>query len=47
LSDDILVGRAGLATPGVLARLKREALAKLEADQPRYSALDEALQRWS
>jgi aminoglycoside phosphotransferase (APT) family kinase protein len=47
LSDDILAGRTTLATPGLLARLKREALAKLEADQPKYSALAKARQRWS
>jgi aminoglycoside phosphotransferase (APT) family kinase protein len=47
LSDDILAGRTTLATPGLLARLKRDALAKLEADQPKYSALAKARQRWS
>lgn len=47
LSDDILAGRTTLATPGLLSRLKREALAKLEADQPKYSALARARQLWS
>lgn len=47
LSDDILAGRTTLATPGLLARLKRDALAKLEADQPKYSALARARQLWS
>jgi hypothetical protein len=47
LSNDILAGRTTLATPGLLARLKRDALAKLEADQPKYSALAKARQLWS
>jgi aminoglycoside phosphotransferase (APT) family kinase protein len=47
LSDDILAGRATLATPGLLARLKRETLVKLAADQPKYSALTKACQLWS
>ncbi|HEV2567780.1 phosphotransferase family protein [Sphingomonas sp.] len=47
LSDDLLAGRATLATPGLLARLKRETLAKLAADQPKYSALHAARARWS
>ncbi|WP_368039486.1 phosphotransferase family protein [Sphingomonas sp. ID1715] len=46
LSDDLLAGRANLATPGLLARLKRETLAKLVADQPKYSALKIAQERW-
>lgn len=47
LSEDILAGRAGLATPGLLARLKRETIAKLDADQPKYSALAKAREMWS
>ncbi|MBA2918385.1 phosphotransferase [Sphingomonas sp. MAH-20] len=47
LSDDILTGRATLTTPGLLARLKRDTLTKLEADQPKYSALAKARQLWS
>jgi hypothetical protein len=47
LSDDILAGRASLATPGLLARLKRETLVKLAADQPKYSALAKARRLWS
>jgi hypothetical protein len=47
LSDDLLTGRATLATPGLLARLRRETLAKLAADQPKYSALAKARQLWS
>jgi aminoglycoside phosphotransferase (APT) family kinase protein len=46
LSDDLLTGRATLATPGVLARLKRDSLAKLAADQPKYSALAKARELW-
>jgi hypothetical protein len=47
LSDDLLAGRATLGTPGLLARLKRDTLAKLDADQPKYSALTKACQLWS
>lgn len=47
LSDDLLAGRLTLATPGLLARLKKAALAKLEADQPKYSALAAARTQWS
>lgn len=47
LSDDLLTGRITLATPGLLARLKREALAKLAADQPKYSALAKARELWT
>ena len=47
LSDDLLAGRVTLATPGLLARLRRETLAKLAADQPKYSALSKARELWS
>jgi aminoglycoside phosphotransferase (APT) family kinase protein len=47
LSDDILAGRKTLATPGLLAKLRRDALAKLGADQPKYSALAKARGEWS
>ena len=47
LADDLLAGRATLATPGLLARLKQNALAKLAADQPKYSALAKAREMWS
>jgi aminoglycoside phosphotransferase (APT) family kinase protein len=47
LSDDLLTSRATLATPGLLARLRRETLAKLAADQPKYSALAKARELWS
>ena len=46
LCDDLLAGRKTLATPGLLARLKRDALAKLGVDQPKYSALAKAKAAW-
>lgn len=46
LSDSFLSGSQDLATPGLLARLKAEALAKLAADQPKYSALAKAHALW-
>lgn len=47
LSDDLLAGRQSLATPGLLAKLKSQSLAKLAADQPKYSALAAAIKKWS
>lgn len=46
LSDDLLAGRQSLATPGLLAKLKRQSLIKLAADQPKYSALQAARTLW-
>ena len=46
LSDDLLTGRKSLATPGLLATLKAQSLAKLAADQPKYSALQAAHALW-
>jgi len=46
LSEALLDGRLTIAMPGILARLKMSALAKLAADQPRYSALARARQLW-
>ena len=46
LSDDLLSGRQYIATPGLLAKLKTQALQKLAADQPKYSALAVAQQKW-
>jgi aminoglycoside phosphotransferase (APT) family kinase protein len=46
LSADILAGRATLATPGLLARLRRETLTKLAADQPKYPSLAKARTAW-
>lgn len=47
LADDLLTGRLTLSTPGVLAKLRRMALAKLGNDVPKYAALAEARRRWS
>jgi aminoglycoside phosphotransferase (APT) family kinase protein len=47
LSDSLLAGTVGLATPGLLAKLKVAALVKLAADQPKYSALAKARAMWS
>ena len=46
LAADLLAGRADLATPGLLARLRRMALDKLSADMPKYSALAAARAKW-
>ena len=46
LCDDILAGRKTLATPGLLAKLRRDSLAKLAVDQPKYSALKKARVLW-
>jgi aminoglycoside phosphotransferase (APT) family kinase protein len=47
LADDLMVGHQSLATPGLLAHLKAQSLAKLAADQPKYSALSVATKKWS
>lgn len=47
LSDDLLAGRQSLATPGMLAHLKVQSLAKLGADQPKYSGLAAAREKWT
>ena len=46
LADDLLSGRVSLATPGMLARLRRSALTKLAADQPKYPSLALAREKW-
>jgi aminoglycoside phosphotransferase (APT) family kinase protein len=46
LAADLLAGRTDLATPGLLARLRRMALAKLTADMPKYPALAAARAHW-
>lgn len=46
LSADLLSGKADLATPGLLARLRRMALDKLAADMPKYPALAMARAKW-
>ena len=47
LADDLLSGRKSLSTRGLLAQLKAVSLQKLAADQPKYSALAVARQKWS
>ncbi len=46
LAADLLAGKADLATPGLLARLRRMALDKLSADMPKYPALAIARTQW-
>jgi len=46
LAKDLLEGRATLATPGLLARLRRAALDKLANDVPKYAALQKARALW-
>jgi aminoglycoside phosphotransferase (APT) family kinase protein len=46
LAADLLSGKADLATPGLLARLRRMALDKLRADMPKYPALAIARAQW-
>ena len=46
LAADLLAGRQDLSSPGLLARLRRMALAKLSADMPKYSALAIARAKW-
>jgi aminoglycoside phosphotransferase (APT) family kinase protein len=46
LADDLLSGRKSLDTTGLLAKLKAQSLAKLATDQPKYSALATARERW-
>jgi hypothetical protein len=46
LAADLLSGAADLATPGLLARLRRMALAKLASDMPKYPSLASARAQW-
>lgn len=46
LAQDLLEGRQTLATPGLLARLRRGAIAKLANDVPKYAALAKARDLW-
>jgi aminoglycoside phosphotransferase (APT) family kinase protein len=46
LSGDILAGKATLATPGLLAQLRKTALAKLANDSPKYASLAVARGLW-
>ncbi len=47
LSDALLAGTQSLATSGLLARLRKSALAKLSNDVPKYAALNAARQKWT
>lgn len=46
LADGLLSGELSLATPGLLARLRAGALAKLANDVPKYAALAVAEEKW-
>ncbi|MEQ1499502.1 MAG: phosphotransferase family protein [Novosphingobium sp.] len=46
LCADLMSGKVDLATPGILAKLRRMALDKLTADMPKYPALAIARARW-
>jgi aminoglycoside phosphotransferase (APT) family kinase protein len=46
LANDLLAGRVTLATPGLLARVRRTTLDKLANDVPKYPALAVARARW-
>ncbi len=46
LAQAVLAGTANLATPGLLADLKRRALATLSSDMPKYPALAVARAQW-
>jgi aminoglycoside phosphotransferase (APT) family kinase protein len=46
LAAELLAGRADLATPGLLVKLRRMALDKLAADMPKYPALAIARAQW-
>lgn len=46
LAADLLSGSCDLATPGVLAKLRRMALGKVSADMPKYPALAAARALW-
>jgi hypothetical protein len=46
LAGQILAGAASLATPGLLAHLRRNALDKLAADSPKYPSLALARETW-
>ena len=46
LAAELIAGKATLATPGLLARLRRMALGKLSADMPKYPALATARAKW-
>ena len=47
LSDSLLAGEFGIDAPQLLAKLRLEALTKLEADVPKYPALRVARAKWT
>lgn len=47
LAQDLLDGTVSLATPGLLAMLRRNALDKLAADVPKYPMLARARAKWT
>jgi hypothetical protein len=47
LSARILAGECGLETPGLLAKLRGDALNKLANDVPKYASLKLAREKWS
>ena len=47
LADEITRGAATLATPGLLARLRRDVLDKLAVDIPKYPSLAVARHKWT
>ena len=47
LSEKVLRGEASLAEPGLLAKLRRNALEKLSTDVPKYPALAVARKKWT
>jgi aminoglycoside phosphotransferase (APT) family kinase protein len=47
LAEDILSASASLASEGLLARLRRDALDKLAVDVPKYPALVHARKKWT
>ncbi|MEM7665598.1 MAG: phosphotransferase [Pseudomonadota bacterium] len=46
LTEEILAGEAGLATPSLLADLRLTALTELAINVPKYPALDVAREKW-
>ena len=46
LSAELMAGKASLATPGVLPKLRATMLAKLANDSPKYASLAAAKARW-
>jgi hypothetical protein len=47
LAQELLDGERSLATPGMLALLRRSALDKLAADVPKYPMLALARAKWT